>query len=279
MVSKDKLKDFLFEIFDEIIKFDFSNDEKNEWDKCLNYFNIDLHQFLNILLDNIEIKNISRNNNVSLSDAAKKDAEPFVNELFKNVKRRNLKIEKNFNTLNYRLNLIFNFKIKEMLEKVNIENPDFDKEIQYSSLKFNRFGFPRELEFSNFPSMRTFIAIDKHKAYLNITSLRTQLINEYFLDNETIDNDSFEAIFNKKSINKKFVKINWLGSIYELKEFINILFDKDVITKDLNYYFTIIDCFLIKGTNIEFSQLKNPRGSSKRIELLENIISNSIVKI
>jgi hypothetical protein len=133
MVSKDKLKDFLFEIFDEIINFDFSNDEKNEWNKCLNYFHIDLHQFLNILLNNIENKNISRNNNVSLSDAAKKDAEPIVNELFKNVKRRNLKIEKKFNTLNYSLNLIYNFKIKEMLEKVNIENPDFDKEIQYSS--------------------------------------------------------------------------------------------------------------------------------------------------
>lgn len=85
------------------------------------------------MFNNIENKNISRNNNVSLSDAAKKDAKPIVNELFKNVKRRNLKIEKNFNTLNYGLNLIYNFKIKEMLEKVNIENPDFDKEIQYSS--------------------------------------------------------------------------------------------------------------------------------------------------
>ena len=119
----------------------------------------------------------------------------------------------------------------------------------------------------------------KRTIKLNFTKLRLSLQeNEKFLSNN-VDEDSYKMIFSLKKVNSKFKKVSWLGSIFELKFFINELFTQKIIIKDDNYYLTIIDCFLIKGNEIEKNQLANPRGSKINTSLLKSYISNSIIKI
>lgn len=266
MVTNDELFEFLSPIFHEIIEHELIQNEKKEWDKCLSFFKIDLDELLKIYIFNINFGKKSEFT-ITLSNEEKEAAITFRDVLYKNVKRGNSKIEKNFNTLLHKILLIYYIK----LEEKKIVSEELEKQINKSPIKWNRFGFPRELETVNYPSFRTFQLNEKQKTITNLTALKKFLELNIFIEKDT-DSDSFRVIFNQEKINSKFKKINWIGSLYELKTFINILFKENIIIYDKNYYLTIIDCFLIYEKEIEYNQLSNPRGSKKRIELFHSIL-------
>lgn len=273
MIEKDEFLEIQYLIYNLVIETELTKKEKIEWNKCLSFFDVDLYKLLEIMYDNIiPFQKININ-----SVSNKEIAQPFKETLFKNVKKNNSFIENNFLTILHRIKLACDIKLYELFDEHNVEYPELEKLNNKSLLFYNRHGFPRELKIVNFPSIRTFHLLERQKSSFNITILRTLLQNNESFLPKNIDKESFQIVFSIKKINSKFIPINWIGSIYELKKFINLLFEKKVIAEDINYYYTIIDCFLVKNEKIEYSQLLNPRGSNKRLKEIENAISKSIL--
>ncbi|MEQ3662216.1 MAG: hypothetical protein ABNG96_05945, partial [Flavobacterium sp.] len=264
---------------EEIINKDFSDNEKKEWLKCLNYLKIDSLRLIQLLLKQISFEESNYLKSPSLSYSNKNDGLPFINELYINS-RYNKKVDTNLAILFYRISLIYQSKLNNefLNDNYSSEQKNIILNLERNTiLKGQRFGIPNELIKSEITSSRTFNRIENSE--LNFTKLRLSLQeNQKFLS-KNVDEDSYKMIFSLKKVNSKFKKVSWLGSIFELKFFINELFTQKIIIKDENYYLTIIDCFLIKGNEIEKNQLANPRGSKVNTSLLKSYISNSIIKV
>lgn len=277
-IKKEFIENF-HSTFEEIINKDFSDNEKKEWLKCLSYLKIDSLTLIEIYFKHFRFEESDLLKSPSLSYSNKDEGLPIRDKLYEN-RRFNKKVDTNLAILFYRIALIYQSKLNN--EFLNGNYSSEEKNIilnleRNTIVKGQRFGIPNELIKSEITSFRTFNRIENSE--LNFTKLRLSLQeNEKFLSNN-VDEDSYKMIFSLKKVNSKFKKVSWLGSIFELKFFINELFTQKIIIKDDNYYLTIIDCFLIKGNEIEKNQLANPRGSKINTSLLKSYISNSIIKI
>jgi len=273
--KKTEFLNYIIPILEDIIENDFNANEKKYWVKSLKYLKTDIYNLFSIYFfydeNNLDSQNIINNPNLFFSN--KKEAEPLASELFKNVKT-DKKMLNNFNSLLYKINIIYQ-------SKINIEFQDTIHEEVISKFQSKtillgqRYCFPKELVDTNYPSIRTFFP--NEKCIFNFTNLRLELQKNNYL-NTDIDVESFKMIFSQERINSKFNKISWLGSIFELKFLINELYEKEVLLDELNYYYTIMDCFLNDDKEIDFNQLKSPKGSKKNFDLIKNIISNCIKK-
>lgn len=85
-------------------------------------------------------------------------------------------------------------------------------------------------------------------------------------------NENIHYAFENNKITGK--KINFLGSLYELKKLIYLLIENKMIFNNMTSNATISKLFLVRGKEINAEQLKNPNGSKKRENLLEYIIQN-----
>ena len=275
MIDKNEIFDFILPYYEHIIKNELSDKERHELHFCFKYFKIDLEQYVKSIIDFTDSVNTDLATNSTLNYVPSEEPMTIIDE-FVNEAKNNEIVNNNFILLNYRISLILQKMLKEnpALEE---SSPIYQRYMDRAELDLifvgQRFGIPTELKKVIVPQMRTFIKYQNVK--FNFTKMRVALQeNEVFLK-KTLDVNSFEIVFSEKRINPKFNKIAWSGSIFELKAFINELFEKKVLVKDVNFYNTIVDCFTINGNNIELKQLASPKGSKKRINFLKEIISNS----
>lgn len=123
--------------------------------------------------------------------------------------------------------------------------------------------------------VRVFKLRERYKSYnLSILNAKLKQTKKFVAEDTTLE--SLEMVFGIKKVSKKFKKINWIGSILELKYFITFLM-KAIVHNDPNFKFVICDCFLIKDSEIKESQIKSPSGSNRNFKDLEDII-NQIAK-
>lgn len=273
--KKAEFLNYFVPIVEEIIKNEFTEVEKKNWIKSLKYLKTDINNLFSVLFFSTE-HNMNFQNIIDypiFSILSKKEAEPVFDKLFKNVKA-NKNMINNLNSLLFKINISFQIKINYEFEGTNHE--ELISKLERKTILLGlKNGFPKELVDTNYPSIRTFVP--STKCIFNYTNLRLQLVEHNFL-NKDVKIESFKMIFSQERINSKFNKISWLGSIFELKTFINELYENEILLDNLNYYYTIIDCFKIDDKEIDFDQLKSPKGSKKKLELIKNIISNCIIK-
>lgn len=117
----------------------------------------------------------------------------------------------------------------------------------------------------NIPKLNKFLKeID-----LTVLNNNTEIKIEPFLKyNESIH----YAFSNVKIVNKK---INFLGSLFELKKLVTILIERKLIFEPDNKDILLSKIFLVRGKEILPEQLSKPKGSHKRIDYLESIIQLS----
>jgi|GEM_PF-3120500 len=272
--KKTELLNYLIPIIEDIIKNEFTAVEKKHWDKSLKYLKTDITNLFSVFFssaeNNINFPNI--NDNPSISILTREDAEPLAAKLYKNVKA-DKKMLSNFSTLLLKINLLYQSKINNEFQDLN---SNIISKLQNNTTLLGQIhNYPRLLVDTNYPSIRTFVP--NTKCIFNYTILRHQLQEHNFL-NKDVDVESFKMIFSQERINSKFNKISWLGSIFELKTFITELYGNEILLDNLNYYYTIIDCFNIDDKEIDYDQLKSPKGSKKKLDLIKRIISNCIIK-
>lgn len=85
--------------------------------------------------------------------------------------------------------------------------------------------------------------------------------------------DHFEMIFSLRKVNAKFKKINWISSIYQLKNLIDLMIKKNILEKDVDYLNTIANCFLIKNEELTVKKL-DPRGERHTIDYQDDLLKN-----
>lgn len=277
MVDKNEIFSFVLPYYEHIIKNELSDKERDELHFCFKYFKIDLEQYVKSIIDFTDSANSDLTTNSNLNYVPSEEPMTIIDEFVYKAKNNEI-VNNNFILLNYRISLILHKMLKENPAPEE-SSPLYQRYMERAELDLifvgQRFGIPTELKKVIVPQMRTFIKYQNVK--FSFTKMRVALQeNEVFLK-KTLDVNSFEIVFSEKRINPKFNKIAWSGSIFELKVFINELFEKKVLVKDVNFYSTIVDCFTINGNDIELKQLASPKGSKKRINILKEIISNSFI--
>lgn len=148
------------------------------------------------------------------------------------------------------------FLIDERLNGINLDSaveskPESENRTEAKTLLFTRFMFLEnhdKKEFIFFKALK-----DKKKIDIN-----------------TLEED-FKVVFSTHKISKKFKKVNWIGSIFQLKKIIKIMINKKIIYDDINYLDTIINCFLLKGKEITKKKL-DARGKPHTIEYQINLL-------
>jgi hypothetical protein len=83
-------------------------------------------------------------------------------------------------------------------------------------------------------------------------------------------NENIHYAFENNKITEK--KINFLGSLLELKKFIELLIENKMIFDNMTSNTTISKLFIVRGKEINAKQLTKPNGINKRVKLLEYII-------
>jgi hypothetical protein len=86
-------------------------------------------------------------------------------------------------------------------------------------------------------------------------------------------NANINYAFNNEKVNGN--KINFLGSLFELKKFFELLIENNLIDKCDNTSTKISKIFVVRGKEISPEQLVKPNGKVSRISLLKHIIENS----
>lgn len=92
------------------------------------------------------------------------------------------------------------------------------------------------------------------------------------IDLSTLE-EHFEMILSLRKVNAKFKKINWVSSIYQLKNLIDLMIKKNILEKDVDYLNTIANCFLIKNEELTIKKL-DPRGKRHTIEYQDDFLKN-----
>jgi hypothetical protein len=168
--------------------------------------------------------------------------------------------------------LIFYFEYVQL-----IINNDLNDVLALSKLESQRENLPiYSVKKNQSINFKTFNKSPK----LNVTKLN-QLLKEIdltILVSKTLGkiepflryNESIVYAFsNEKIIDKK---INFLGSLFELKKLVTILIERKLIFEPDNKDILLSKIFLVRGKEILPEQLTKPKGSYKRIAYLESII-------
>lgn len=270
--KKNMFLDYMVSTFEDIVQNDFSQYEKENWNKCMKYYNSNFRDFFSAIYDSIDtdITIDSKITEPALSFSNKHNLGTAINEFYEKQKP-NKKIDTNFYILLYKMNLIYQEKIN--LEFQDTEHLEKILRLQNKTILLGqRHNASRELIDIDIPSIRTFF--QNEDCNFNFTKLRVKLIKNRFIS-ENIESDSFETIFSLNKISSKFNKISWLGSLLELKYFIKLLIEKGIIFNDVNYKYTIADCFLKDEKVIKIEQLDSPSGSKKNFETIKYVVEDS----
>lgn len=150
------------------------------------------------------------------------------------------------------------FLIDERLNGINLDSaleskPESENRPEAKTLLFTRFMF---LENHDKKEFNFFKALKDEKK----------------IDINTLEED-FKVVFSTQKISKKFKKVNWIGSIFQLKKIIKIMIDKKIIYDDINYLDTIINCFLLKGEQITKKKL-DARGKLNTIAYQQPLLDH-----
>jgi hypothetical protein len=273
--KKNMFLDYMVSTFEDIVQNDFSQYEKENWNKCMKYYNSNFRDFFSAIYDSIDtdITIDSKITEPALSFSNKHNLGTAINEFYEKQKP-NKKIDTNFYILLYKMNFIYQEKIN--LEFQDTEHLEKILRLQNKTILLGqRHNASRELIDIDIPSIRTFFPNEDCR--FNYTTLRLNLKKNGFIS-ENSEVDSFNAIYSINKISSKFNKISWLGSLLELKYFIRILIEKGVIFNDVNYKHTIADCFLKDEKVIKIEQLDSPSGSNKNFDTIIKIVETSIMK-
>lgn len=106
----------------------------------------------------------------------------------------------------------------------------------------------------------------------DFTKIKQEINPKYFKPFLSYNENIHLAFDGEKICNKK---INFLGSLFELKKFIELLTQNDMIFSTDNTLIKISQIFTNRGKIIQPEQLIKPSGSQERIELLKFIILKS----
>lgn len=221
----------------------------------------------------------------------------FCNDFFENNVgipfTSNKNVEKLFKALNFNKtnsNLVdqlyeyWIFYIEYFQLFTNV-SPAYDKIIIQSKLEGTRKTLPVYKKIKNVEEDITTFSSTKKLDVVKLNNL-LKLKMEFSAISSLIERVHFKpfirynenmtyAIDNVK-INGK--KINFLGSIFELKKFVELLIENDLVHECDNTLIKISKIFLVRGKEIFPEQLIKPNGKEQRIVLLKYIIENSYAK-
>lgn len=89
-------------------------------------------------------------------------------------------------------------------------------------------------------------------------------------------NENFEIIFSLKITNKNFKKVNWIDSVFQLKNLIVLMMKYKILDNDINYLSTIENCFQLKGQDLSRKKL-DARGKPHTIEYQINLLEKIFI--
>lgn len=210
------------------------------------------------------IKNFKENDLVHALSMSK-DVEELLKALKINASKMNL-----YDQINQYL--IYYIKYVQLILS-NDKNNIFalsELELQRKNLPVYSLKNIKEFEFKTLKSSQklNIHKLNKFLKEIDSTILKndTSIKIEPFLKH----NDSIHYAFSNVKIHNK--KINFLGSLFELKKLVTILIERELIFEPDNKEILLSKIFLIRGKEILPEQLTKPKGSYKRIDYLESII-------
>jgi hypothetical protein len=268
--KKKELLKHMIPLINDIIETDFSTSEKNELIKVLKYLKTNLHDLFSHIFDVIDEKNLNPSITIEMLSYSNKYSEESITlhkKIFSNGGGNQI-LDKNLSILFYRLSLLFQVRLNNYFNNSSsdIEKDTIFKLEQKTLILAHRFGMNTDLVHET-KSKKTFRA---EKVFKRNARIIFKKLQNNFITNP--DFEHFEMAFSIKKISKDFKKINWVNSILELKCFINLLMDKNLIVTEINYYEIIADCFTVNSRDISAKQIFNPKGSQKRFQILKDII-------
>lgn len=272
--KKIEYLNYLIPLLQNFIENDFSYEERKEMIKILKYLKTNLYDLFSNIYDSMDKDNISANiTSKSLSYSYKNSDESIrIKKLIYKDEVDNKILDKNLAILLYRLDILFQTHLNNSITN-NLAQTEKETIAQLDSKTFilgQRYGLDTQL-ITEVKSRKTF------RANQNFKNCSTSIYNELkrdFLKNTEINN--FVMAFSIVKMTKNFKKVNWEKSIFELKNFIKLLMDNKFIVKEENYYEIIENCFTVNSKDIVASQLENPKGSKKRLEILESVITKKV---
>lgn len=272
--KKNEYLNYLIPLLQSFIENDFSFEERREMIKILKYLKTNLYDLFSNIYDGMDKDNISANiTSKSLSYSYKNSDESIrIKKLIYKDAVDNKILDKNLAILLYRLDILFQTHFNNDIAN-NLAQKEKEIIAQLDTKTFilgQRYGLNTQI-ITEVKSRKTF------RANLNFKNCSTSVYKDLtrdFLKNTEINN--FKMAFSIEKMTKNFKKVNWEKSIFELKSFIKLLMDNKFIVKEENYYEIIEDCFTVNSKDIVSSQLENPKGSKKRLEILESVISKKV---
>jgi hypothetical protein len=162
------------------------------------------------------------------------------------------------------------------------DSPSYDKILVQSKLELTRKNLPLYKKIKNVDEdIRTFnmtknLDLFKLNKWLKLNfehSVVSALVEKENFKPFLRYNANIGSAFNNKKVNDD--KIDFLGSLFELKKFVELLIENKLIDECDNTSTKISKIFLVRGKEISPAQLIKPNGKEDRISLLKHIIENS----
>ncbi|MFC4739218.1 hypothetical protein ACFO3U_04365 [Flavobacterium ponti] len=257
-----ELIDNTYSICKSIIQNDFSDKERKEFLNIMKYLKTDFKSFItnSFIVFNLEELKSLKSPSLSFTNKHSDESIRYFEKFYGKIKAKKLKDE-NLAILLHRMSLIYQSIINN--EYINPETSEEIKEIiskleNRTLVLGQRYGMDRDLNLDTNVPARTFRL--KEKYYLKATILFVKLKAHKFITDTSKEN--FEIAFSIIKYSKNFEKINWNGSILELKYFIETLKNNKIIEVENNYFSFMTDCFMIKKKELFYNQIKDSRKSS-----------------
>ena len=267
----DEIIEYSYNTYNRIILYDFSDKERKGFLSIMKYLKTDLKSYISNLLTALYLEELE-STSLSYSNKDSDEAKMYMALFYQKVKANKLKDE-NLAILLHRMSLIYQSQINN--ELINPETSKETKEIiskleNRTLMLGQRYGMDRDLNlYTNVPA-RTFRL--KEKYYRKATILFVKLKAHNFITDTSKEN--FEIAFSIIKYSKNFEKINWNGSILELKYFIETLENNQITEEEINYFSFMTDCFVIKKKELFYDQIKDSRksnSSNRNFHLIDEI--------